>query len=477
MLTVVILTVVSSRRTIRATEDAVYSVSSFYLDAMADRRAKTIMNLIKNNFELLEKSLGFYEDEEIKDQDELRHTIGKIKSLMSLSRYALVDEDNLVYTQYTTYTGGTRHEFLSADVLKDKVISTVYLYGSSKQLCLAIPTENLKIMGKRFKAVFVQIDIKDIVDLLAFDDQGRTSFAIYSKNGENLSGTELGPVVSTHNILDTVKKYISGEEWDKFHDGFMKEVQGSLSFTADGAGETLCFVPIEGTGWEMVVLIRESVIQDRILGISQRNLSSSRAQIIYILAAMLIFAGILLLEIRIIAKKRIEAEQENTNAFKSMANTDALTGIRNKHAYADTEAGLDRMIKDGELAELAVLVCDINGLKYVNDNFGHAAGDKLIKDASALICEVFKHGSVFRIGGDEFAVLLQGRGYETREETIAEFNRRVEENLTKNEVVVSLGYSLLGEKDTRVHDAFERADQMMYVRKQELKSMGAKTRE
>ncbi len=139
MLSVIAVTVISSRRTIEATNDAVYAVSSFYLDAMADRRAKTITNLINNNFELLEKSLGFYEDEVIEDQEDLRRTIGKIKSMMSLSRYALVDEDNVVYTQYTTYTGGTRHEFLSAEHLNEKVISTVYLYGSSKQLCLVTP--------------------------------------------------------------------------------------------------------------------------------------------------------------------------------------------------------------------------------------------------------------------------------------------------------------------------------------------------
>ncbi len=332
-------------------------------------------------------------------------------------------------------------------------------------------------MGKNFKACFVQIDIKDIVDLLAFDDQGRTSFAIYSKNGENLSGTELGPVVSTHNILNAIKGVIPEDEWRKIQNAFGNEVKGDLTFTVDGAGETLCSVPIDGTGWEMVVLIRESVIQDQILGVSEKYLAYSRSQIVFTLGVMLVFAALLLVEIRMIAKKKIEAEQENANTFKSKANTDPLTGIRNKNAYNDTEAMLNSMIKSGELKELAVVVCDINGLKYVNDNFGHAAGDRLIKDASMLICEVFKNGSVFRVGGDEFTVLLQGRGFETREDTIAEFNRRVEENLGKNEVVVSIGYSVLGEKDTQVHDPFERADQMMYERKQQLKAMGAKTRD
>ncbi|MCR5511409.1 MAG: hypothetical protein K6F54_10735 [Lachnospiraceae bacterium] len=135
---------------------------------MADHDAQTVTNLIDSNFDQMKKAIRVIDNEGIETQ-----------------------EDDIVYTQYTTYTGRTRHEFLSADKMDDRVISTVYLYGSAKQLCLAIPTPDLKIMGKEFKACFVQIDIKDIVELLAIDDQDRTSFGLYSMNGGNLSDTVL----------------------------------------------------------------------------------------------------------------------------------------------------------------------------------------------------------------------------------------------------------------------------------------------
>ena len=83
---------------------------------------------------------------------------------------------------------------------------------------------------------------------------------------------------------------------------------------------------------------------------------------------------------------------------------------------------------------------------------------------------------MFRIGGDEFAVILQGRGYETMHDVMNEFNRKVEENIKTGAVVVSIGYSELTPEDKLIHDIFERADQMMYKRKQQLKKMGAKTR-
>ena len=118
LITVILIlnTLWASRQTIKATDEAVSAVSSFYLNAMANRRARTITNLINNNFDQMEKAVDVIRDEEIETQEELRSSIGMIKSLLALSRFALVDEDNVVYTQYTTYTGGSRHEFL-AEVL------------------------------------------------------------------------------------------------------------------------------------------------------------------------------------------------------------------------------------------------------------------------------------------------------------------------------------------------------------------------
>ena len=160
-----------------------------------------------------------------------------------------------------------------------------------------------------------------------------------------------------------------------------------------------------------------------------------------------------------------------------MANTDAMTGVRNKLAYTEKEAAINEQISAGELQYLGVIVGDINGLKYVNDNLGHSAGDKLIKDACTLICDYFKQVAVFRIGGDEFAVILLGKGFDSMHESIDAFNRRVEKNIKENDVVVSIGYSVLGPGDSQLKDVFERADQMMYERKKQLKEMGARERE
>ena len=476
MVMVIANTYWASKLAISSTNQAVSAVSAFYLESMADRRAKAITNLINNNFDYMEKAVSVIDGEKIESQDDLREAIGRMKRLLSLNRFALVDEDDIVYTQYTTYTGGSRHPFLAKKTLDSKMISTVFVYGSSIDLCLAIPID-IKIMGKQFKACFVQIDINDIVELLAFDDQESTHFALYSANGGNISETELGPLIGMENIFDATKENVSEEKWNSFRDDFANNKRGTLIFTINDVVDTICYEPVPDTGWELVVMIRESVIQDQIREISEKSLAVNHWQILFLLVVATLFSAILFYLIRRVANEKLDEEKENSKAFRSMANTDSMTGVRNKHAYMETESQLNNRIREGTIDKLALVACDINGLKYVNDTKGHAAGDQLIKEASALICDIFSHGSVYRTGGDEFVVILMGKGYDTRDEIIAAFDRQVEENIKKNKVVISIGCSVLHPEDEQLHDIFERADHIMYERKKELKSMGARTRE
>lgn len=470
-------TVYYSRQTYSATSEAVSAVSSFYLDEMADRRAKIITGQTDNTFEQMEKAIEFIKEENIGSQEELRITIGKLRSLLSLNRFALVDEDNTVYTQYTTYTGGSRHSFLAKEKMADREVSTVSIYGSSRQLCLAAAVHGLTIMDRPVKACFVQIDMKDVTELLSPDDHEKIYFALYSGNGANLSQTELGSVISDRNFLEALKELVPEEVWKEHCDHFAEGKAGNLTFFSKDAEETLSYVPAKDTGWQIAVLIRDSVIQDQIRDISDKTLTTGRNQILFSIASVLVLTVILLLEYRQLSKQRLQKEKENSSAFRTMASTDSMTGVRNKHAYTDMETALNAKIQAGEIQKLGVVVCDVNGLKHVNDTKGHAAGDQLIRDACALICERFTHGSVFRIGGDEFVVVLQGKGFDTMDESVRSLNQTSLENIKADKVVIAVGSAVLKEGDQNLRDVFERADQTMYETKKKLKAAGAKTRD
>lgn len=175
----------------------------------------------------------------------------------------------------------------------------------------------------------------------------------------------------------------------------------------------------------------------------------------------------------IIAVANIDEAMQKEFAYQDMANKDSLTGVKNKRAYAQAEAELDDYIAKCTQPPFSVVVCDINGLKEVNDTKGHNAGDAFIRNACSIICNIFKHSPVFRIGGDEFAVIMKGSDYDERTHLMAELNKVLEANKHNGMVILAAGISDFDpDIDMRVQDVFERADNLMYDNKKICKALG-----
>ena len=152
------------------------------------------------------------------------------------------------------------------------------------------------------------------------------------------------------------------------------------------------------------------------------------------------------------------------SAAKKLANKDALTGTKNTHAFTQAEADLTARIEAGEAVEFCIVVCDINGLKTVNDTMGHKTGDTFIRKASEAICDIFKHSPVFRIGGDEFAVICQGHDYEQIDALLEQMKQVNAAHQKEGDVQIAFGMARY-ENDALVSDVFERADKRMYANK------------
>ena len=176
-----------------------------------------------------------------------------------------------------------------------------------------------------------------------------------------------------------------------------------------------------------------------------------------------------------VVQRRMEQTEKELGLTKTMAYRDSLTGVKSKMAFDSFVSDMDKLIRAGSLDDFAVVVCDINGLKQVNDTQGHVAGDNFIRAACALICVNFKHSPVFRTGGDEFVAVLRGQDFENRQNLMEAMDKRMEDNLRKGEVVVAASHSVFDkDNDVKFHDVFERADSRMYERKKWLKRMDPK---
>ena len=166
--------------------------------------------------------------------------------------------------------------------------------------------------------------------------------------------------------------------------------------------------------------------------------------------------------------------REHEKHQRFLAYRDSLTGLRNTTAYKAWMTDFDKEIQNGQ-TDFGVIVLDVNDLKEANDRYGHDAGNKLIVTAARIISDTFKRSPVFRIGGDEFLVILQNNDLRNREELIVKFDSECANTSVQTDggdvaVRVAKGLALYDSgRDSRFVDVFNRADNAMYQNKRDMK--------
>ncbi|MBR6185189.1 MAG: transporter substrate-binding domain-containing protein [Clostridia bacterium] len=191
-----------------------------------------------------------------------------------------------------------------------------------------------------------------------------------------------------------------------------------------------------------------------------------------LLGFILVVLLILLLLVRSIrAERKATKEERLINDLNKQVFTDALTHVRNKGSFDKYIQQLQEQINQDEKLAVAIGVFDCDSLKTINDKHGHDKGNEYLKNSCKVICTVFQHSPVFRIGGDEFSVVLMGRDFENRDALMRQFQEEQREISAKVEneweiVSIASGVAVYDPKiDQSIQDLFRRADQLMYENK------------
>ena len=165
---------------------------------------------------------------------------------------------------------------------------------------------------------------------------------------------------------------------------------------------------------------------------------------------------------------------QHMKQMQGLAFLDSLTGVRNKMAYDNYIAELESRIENGEIKSYGIAILDTNNLKEINDTYGHENGNAYLVNSCKLICQIFAHSPVFRIGGDEFLVVLTGKDLENHHELMSQLKESMD--LTKKasfpwkQISIACGLGIADyAKATTIADTFNKADKNMYINKREIK--------
>lgn len=162
---------------------------------------------------------------------------------------------------------------------------------------------------------------------------------------------------------------------------------------------------------------------------------------------------------------------QEANAYQTLAYTDQMTSMRNRTCFNVDFAKLSE-----DPTDIAVLDFDLNNLKYVNDTFGHSAGDLYIKSCATIIHEIFNGiGKCYRVGGDEFVALIEKASsidmthYLAMLESSVDASNRDHKD-SKMKMQIAYGYAVYApDLDKNLEDTYNRADKIMYTNKKEKK--------
>jgi diguanylate cyclase (GGDEF)-like protein/PAS domain S-box-containing protein len=159
-------------------------------------------------------------------------------------------------------------------------------------------------------------------------------------------------------------------------------------------------------------------------------------------------------------------QMEERLAYLSMH--DALTGLYNRTFFEEEL----RRLEQARLPKLTgVIVCDLDSLKFVNDNLGHEAGDLLLVEAATLIRSSFRAEDILaRVGGDEFTILLSNATEETTKQAVARLRKAIQDyNAGQPSLPLSIatGYAIAKKQEGMLKEALRIADERMYRNKME----------
>ena len=159
----------------------------------------------------------------------------------------------------------------------------------------------------------------------------------------------------------------------------------------------------------------------------------------------------------------IASEIANYQLMKQLeylSTVDVLTGCKNRNAMNNAVNDIisgKTVMKE----EYAVIFADLNGLKRVNDEKGHNAGDRLLRTAAAILSQTFYECDVYRAGGDEFMLMVPGLSEEVLKERFIKINSGID-----TDVHFAFGYYFVKNGED-IRSAMRLADERMYMDKNE----------
>ena len=306
-----------SRATQLSTNEAVHSVSKFYLQELAGRCRQTVESKMDNATLDLKNALSTLDAADLQSQESLQNWIRKMEIICDTKEIGLITKNGMIYT--------------ARDV--QHVIDRYYnpnVDDKTNEIVLKVPVDDINFLGTTIFDAFTVIDINSALDKNAMPmcNEDNTICNLYDKDGKPLTQFMEEVFPGDTNLFDATKnfQFISGDSYEVFKSAFTDGKSGMTSFLMNGNETLLFYSPIKNTDWVLTCFIQENKIGSQVASISEEMLERSTIQIVLTIIIMAVICAFITKQARrtsqIIHEKEIA---DATNKIKREEMAEKIT--------------------------------------------------------------------------------------------------------------------------------------------------------
>ena len=296
----------------RSTEEAVHSVSNFYLQELAGRREQVVASNLSDSINNMYAAIGLLEENDLSDMARLQAFQLRMRTLYKLEKFAFVDANGLIYTATGTQNDIDSYSFDYKTITAPE-ISIKDLDSADKKVIIAVPVDDIPFLGQTLVASFMEIDINSLLEGLSLqtDSNSATFCNLYNEDGTSLTNVVLGGQSTGTSLLSALREaeFPAGLTIEQVEADFREGNEGIISFTYRGTSENMYYTPVEGTSWMLTYLIRDSIIGEQINTISEGIIRRSLIQTLAITVVLLAVFAVIIAQNKRAAQLRLEREK------------------------------------------------------------------------------------------------------------------------------------------------------------------------
>lgn len=296
----------------KTSEQTINLLGKFYLEEITDRNVDTIVSAIEVRSEQIKKAVNELNAEYLKDEESIRKYISLVQDLNGLDIFALVDENGMVYTADSTFSGISRFGFISEED-KNADYYTIKNYGSNTMVAVTVPVEHESAYGIHVVSCFTAINSEKIISSEHLQKkENKTYCRMFDRDGNNLMNIA-GEYPDGKNLFDIYAdsaKFAPGYSLEEMKSDWQNGREGYCVYNKEGAGSSYVYYKaVPGTDWIITSLMRESNINAFVEEGTRKLVIYSVLLVTIVAAALFVLFLYILIAANKIRKSQSDKEQ------------------------------------------------------------------------------------------------------------------------------------------------------------------------